>query len=167
MIIGNGNRTKVNVRIVVQRTRMAQTEISILCWYWHTITQTHSGVRLWLEGYRPSCRLIQVCSLWLESDPSYHAHWWSVVCWRYFHWIWFKSSQNLRISLWSPLAITKTTRSVSISASHSPRFCLRLLSRLPWWRHGWRIITWCIRAQGSSLLNRSNQRKRPSQKRSY
>ena len=130
--IGNGNRTELHVKIVVQRTRMAQTEISsILYWYWHTIMQTHSGHRMtiqsssttywheelirshmswiWLLGteiglnwmwgllynehawlklkYRPSyndidipsCRLIQVCSLWLEGDPSYHAHWWSVV----------------------------------------------------------------------------------------
>ena len=142
--IGNGDRTELHVKIVVQRTRMAQTEISsILYWYWHTIMQTHSGVltvtRRLTDHHaysfrcahcdskvdRSSCRLIQMCSLWLESDSSYHADSLMIcghrvrVCWRYFHWIWFKSSQNLRISLWSPLAINKTTRSVSISASHS------------------------------------------------
>ena len=115
--IGNGNRTELNVMIVVHRTRMAQTEISILYWYWHTIMQTHSGVltvtRRWALVPCP----LMICGHRVR------------VCWRYFHWLWFKSSQNLRISLWSPLAITKTTRSVSI------RYVFRHHSHIP------RIIT--------------------------
>ena len=103
------------------------TEIG-LNWMWGLLYNDHAWLKLKCRPSYidiPSCRPIQMCSLWLESDSSYHADSLMIcghrvrVCWRYFHWIWFKSSQNLRISLWSPLAITKTTRSVSISASHS------------------------------------------------
>ena len=130
--IGNGNRTELHVKIVVQRTRMAQTEISsIPYWYWHTIMQIHSGVLTvtWRWPLVP-CPLM-ICGHRVR------------VCWRYFHWIWFKSSQNLRISLWSPLAITKTTRSVSISVCLQTSFTYPSASRYVFRHHSHipRIIT--------------------------
>ena len=80
--IGNGDRTELHVKIVVQRTRMAQTEISsISYWYWHTIMQTHSGVltvtRRLTAHHADSFRCAHCDSK--VTPRTMQTHWWSVV----------------------------------------------------------------------------------------